>query len=147
MRVKWKFTIILVLLLNVSLMSAYDQGRGLYSIFYLTAIEFKCLVNSNKSRVKLLPDEVDSILAIRDSSKALYISVVEKLKKSVVYDQHGKVVQKADRNLINRRKEIEDDVYYQVYELIGPEKYKQLSRTLFDEYDRKTLEALKKLGK
>lgn len=137
-----KICFILFLILPLSLFSQNDGPRRLALIFSLKSDEFKALVTSPKSQIKISNEVIGKISEIIEGKKEEYFIIVDKCKKSVTYDENGKPIGKADPELLRERGSVENEVCTSIYEILGEKRYRQLSRTLIDEAERRNAERL-----
>ncbi|MCE5321109.1 MAG: hypothetical protein LLF93_08440 [Bacteroidales bacterium] len=88
--------------------------------------------------------EIVEVIRIINERKEEYLSLSEKVKKSIPHDANGKPTGKADPELIRAREAVSSEVATSVYEFLGEKRYMQLDKTLMNEYARKNSEALNK---
>ena len=109
--------------------------------------EFRTLVNSKRSQVKMSENEISEILKIVNARKEEFFRLKEEGKKTIPYGPNGLPIGKVDPVIRQKVNNIEYEIRNAVYELLGDHRYNLLRRTLIDENARKNSEGLQKAAK
>ena len=139
-----KFWFVLFLIFPLSLFSQSYGPLSLVGIFSTKGDDLRTVITSKNSLVKMTDKEIVEVIKIINERKEEYLSLSDKVKKSVPHDANGKPTGKADPELIRAREAVSSEVATSVYEFLGEKRYMQLDKTLMNEYARKNSEALNK---
>jgi len=139
-----KFCLVLFLIFPLALFSQSYGPLSLVGIFSTKGDDLRTVITSKNSLVKMTDKEIVEVIKIINERKEEYLSLSEKVKKSIPHDANGKPTGKADPELIRAREAVSSEVATSVYEFLGEKRYTQLDKTLMNEYARKNSEALKK---
>jgi len=105
--------------------------------------DLRTVVTSKNSLVKMSDKEIVEITKIINERIEEYLTLRERVNKSIPVDVNGRPTGKADPQLIRARDAVVYDVSTSIYEYLGEKKYKQLDKTLMNENERKNSEGLK----
>jgi len=139
-----KFYLVLFLIFPLALVSQSYGSLSLVGIFSTKGDDLRTVITSKNSLVKMTDKEIVEVIRIINERKEEYLSLSEKVKKSIPHDANGKPTGKADPELIRAREAVSSEVATSVYEFLGEKRYMQLDKTLMNEYARKNSEALNK---
>ena len=139
-----KIWFVLFLIFPLALFSQSYGPLSLVGIFSTKGDDLRTVITSKNSLVKMTDKEIVEVIKIINERKEEYLSLSDKVKKSVPHDANGKPTGKADPELIRAREAVSSEVATSVYEFLGEKRYMQLDKTLMNEYARKNSEALKK---
>jgi len=139
-----KFYLVLFLIFPLALFSQSYGSLSLVGIFSTKGDDLRTVITSKNSLVKMTDKEIVEVIRIINERKEEYLSLSEKVKKSIPHDANGKPTGKADPELIRAREAVSSEVATSVYEFLGEKRYMQLDKTLMNEYARKNSEALNK---
>lgn len=113
-------------------------------LFSLNNDDFRTVLTSKSSLVKMSDEEIAEISNIINERKEEYLSISEKTKKSIPFDANGKPTGKADPELLRAREAVGNEVATSIYEFLGEKRYIQFDKTLMNENERRNSEGLKK---
>lgn len=139
-----RFYLVLFLIFPLALVSQSYGSLSLVGIFSTKGDDLRTVITSKNSLVKMTDKEIVEVIRIINERKEEYLSLSEKVKKSIPHDANGKPTGKADPELIRAREAVSSEVATSVYEFLGEKRYMQLDKTLMNEYARKNSEALNK---
>lgn len=139
-----KIWFVLFLIFPLALFSQSYGPLSLVGIFSTKGDDLRTVITSKNSLVKMTDKEIVEVIKIINERKEEYLSLSDKVKKSVPHDANGKPTGKADPELIRAREAVSSEVATSVYEFLGEKRYMQLDKTLMNEYARKKSEALNK---
>jgi len=142
-----KILLLLFLTLPLILLAQQESPGTLYNLFSMDDNEFRTLVNSKRSHVKMAENEISEICRIIGDKKAEYFILNEKANQSIKYGANGLPIGKADPGIMRDLQIVKNMVYDSIYKILGEEKYELLRRTLIDETGRKNSEGLQKAAK
>ena len=139
-----KFCLFLFLIFPVvALFSQSHENLRLVGIFSMKGDDLRTVVTSKNSLVKMSDKEIVEITKIINERIEEYLTLRERVNKSIPVDVNGRPAGKADPQLIRARDAVVYDVSTSIYEYLGEKKYKQLDKTLMNENERKNSEGLK----
>ncbi|PKP42639.1 MAG: hypothetical protein CVT93_04250 [Bacteroidetes bacterium HGW-Bacteroidetes-10] len=139
-----KILLFLFLTLPFILLAQQENPGTLYGVFSMDDNEFRSLVSSKRSQVKMSENEITEICRIIGNKKAEYFMLNEKANQSIKYGANGLPIGKADPEIMRDLRIVKNMVYDSIYKILGEEKYELLRRTLIDENGRRSSERLKK---
>ena len=142
-----KILFFLFLTLPLILLAQQESPGRLYGLFIMDDNEFRTLVNSKRSQVKMSENEISEILKIVNARKEEFFRLKEEGKKTIPYGPNGLPIGKVDPVIRQKVNNIEYEIRNAVYELLGDHRYNLLRRTLIDENARKNSEGLQKAAK
>ena len=94
--------------------------------------------------VKMSNKEIDMIIDEISERRDNYFETINKIHKSIPRDSNGKIIGKADIELLNELSELNAEIYDKVSIIIGQKRCRQFVMTLVNEEERKNSERLKK---
>lgn len=142
-----KILFFLFLTLPLILLAQQESPGRLYGLIFMADNEFRTLVNSKRSQVKLTDNEISEIRKIVNARKDEFLRLKEEGKKTIPYGPNGLPIGKVDPVIREKVNNIEYEIHNAVYEILGDHRYNLLRRTLIDENARKNSERLQKSSK
>lgn len=142
-----KILFFLFLTLPFILLAQQESPGRLYGLILMDDNEFRTLVNSKRSQVKITDNEIVEIIKIVNSRKEEYFTLYELSKKSIPYGPNGLPIGKSDPELRKKKEILFNEIHTAIYKILGDNRYNLLRRTLMDENARKNSENLQKAAK
>lgn len=139
-----KILLFLFLTLPLILLAQQESPGRLYGLIVMDDNEFRTLVNSKRSQVKMSENEISEIRKIVNVRKEEFLRLKEEGKKTIPYGPNGLPIGKVDPVIREKVSNIEYEIHNAVYEILGDHRYNLLRRTLIDENERKNSERLQK---